>query len=51
MTVEVTANAEPAASTYSPGSTVLQKETVEALPLDQRNNLPDVIAMTAPRLA
>jgi len=49
QTVEVTAGAELTA-TYSPNSTVLQKETVDDLPLDQRNNLPDMIAMTAPSM-
>jgi len=48
QSVEVTANAAPPAGTYSPSSTVLQKETVESLPLDQRTNLTDMIAMTTP---
>jgi outer membrane receptor protein involved in Fe transport len=36
------------AETYSPHSTTLEKQTIEALPVDQRNNLPDMIAMSAP---
>jgi outer membrane receptor protein involved in Fe transport len=46
--VEVKAEAEPIAGTYSPSSTTLQSQTVEDLPLDRRNNLPDMIAITAP---
>ena len=49
QSVEVTAVSE-ATTTYSPNSTTLQKETVDELPLDQRNNLPDMIAMTAPSM-
>src|SRR5436309_7335056 len=49
QSVEVTAPAE-LTTTYSPNSTTLQKETVDSLPLDQRNNLPDMIAMTAPSM-
>ncbi len=45
--VEVSAVAE-LAPTYSPSSTMVKQETVDALPLDQRNNLPDMIAVTAP---
>src|SRR5204862_6071951 len=45
--VEVSAIAE-LAPTYSPSSTMVQQETVDALPLGQRNNLPDMIAVTAP---
>src|SRR5437867_11421938 len=47
QSVEVAAPAQPT-TTYSPNSTVLQSDTVDSLPLDQRNNLPDMIAMTAP---
>ena len=36
------------APTYSPSSTTLQRETIDDLPVDQRNNLPDMIAITAP---
>lgn len=48
QSVNVTAEAEPLAGTYSPSSTTIQKETVEALPLDQRNNLTDMITISAP---
>src|SRR5437667_2630867 len=49
QSVEVTAPAQ-LTTTYSPNSTVLQSDTVDSLPLDQRNNLPDMIAMTAPSM-
>lgn len=46
--VEVKAEAEPIASTYSPSSTALQKETFEEMPAPQRNNLTDAIVIAAP---
>src|SRR5213594_755296 len=49
QSVEVTAPAQ-LTTTYSPNSTVLQSDTVDSLPLDQRNNLPGMIAMTAPSM-
>jgi outer membrane receptor for ferrienterochelin and colicin len=33
---------------YSPSSTTLQKDVIERLPLTTRNNLPDMIVMSAP---
>jgi len=44
QSVDVTTQGE----TYSPNSTTLQKQAVDELPTDQRNNLPDMIAATAP---
>jgi hypothetical protein len=38
----------PVGETYSPHSTTLQKQTIDALPVAERNNLPDMIAVTAP---
>src|SRR5213594_1589694 len=46
--VEVQAPIEPIASTYSPSSTALDKQFVDDLPVAQRNNLPDMIAVAAP---
>lgn len=46
--VEVKAEAEPIASTYSPSSTALQKETFDEMPAPQRNNLTDAIVIAAP---
>ncbi|MBI4464379.1 MAG: TonB-dependent receptor, partial [Acidobacteria bacterium] len=46
--VEVTAEAPQVATTYSPSSTVLQAQRVEDLPMAERNNLPDMIAISAP---
>jgi hypothetical protein len=48
QSIEVRSPMESAAGTYSPGSTILQRETVEALPADRKNNLTDMIAATAP---
>src|SRR5262245_38534398 len=47
QTVEVESSPELIA-TYSPNSTTLQKETVDNLPVDQRNNVQDMIAVTTP---
>ena len=47
-TVVVTAEAEAVTGTYSPSSTVLQGQAVEALPLPQRTNLTDMIVTAAP---
>jgi outer membrane receptor protein involved in Fe transport len=47
QSVEVQSSLELIA-TYSPNSTTLQKQTVDNLPVGQRNNLPDMIAATAP---
>src|SRR5881296_444688 len=46
--VEVQAPIEPIASTYSPSSTALDKQFVDDLPVAQRGNLPDMIAVAAP---
>src|SRR5438552_12145367 len=46
--VEVQAPIEPIVSTYSPSSTALDKQFVDDLPVAQRNNLPDMIAVAAP---
>ena len=46
--VFVTAPAESTAVAYSPGSTMFDHAFVEELPLGQRNNLPDMIAASAP---
>jgi outer membrane receptor protein involved in Fe transport len=35
-------------TTHSPGSTLLNAESIETLPLPQRSNLPDVIASSSP---
>jgi hypothetical protein len=47
QSVEVTA-ATQLPPTYSPSSTTVDEQDAQALPLDQRNNLPDMIAATAP---
>ncbi|OFV93333.1 MAG: hypothetical protein A3H28_09485 [Acidobacteria bacterium RIFCSPLOWO2_02_FULL_61_28] len=47
-TVVVSASMEDVAATYSPSSTVVQTHSLEALPLAQRNSLPDVIVAAAP---
>ncbi len=44
----VTATVQVTAAAESAGSTILDTETIEALPIAQRNDLPDVIAMSAP---
>ncbi|PYS19512.1 MAG: hypothetical protein DMG17_02220 [Acidobacteria bacterium] len=46
--MEVQAPIEPIVSTYSPSSTALDKQFVDDLPVAQRNNLPDMIAVAAP---
>ena len=47
-TVVVTASTEDVAATYSPSSTVMQAQSLETLPLAQRNSLPDVMVTAAP---
>jgi len=47
-TIEVKAAPEILADNYSPSSTTLQKDEIDHLPLTQKNNLPDMIVMTAP---
>src|SRR5437667_385935 len=46
--LEVHAPIEPIVSTFSPSSTALDKQFVDDLPVAQRNNLPDMIAVAAP---
>ncbi|PYS47609.1 MAG: hypothetical protein DMG13_27475 [Acidobacteria bacterium] len=48
QSADVTAQGELLGGTYSPNSTTMQKQTVDDLPVDQRNNMPDMIAVTAP---
>lgn len=47
-TVEVTAQSEAVAPTYSPSSTTLQKQTLAVLPLPVQTNLPDALVTAAP---
>jgi len=46
--VEVRATQDVIADIYSPSSTTLDRAFVDELPLGQRNNLPDMIAVAAP---
>ncbi len=46
--IQVIAPPEPVASVHSPGSTTFDREFVEKLPMAERNNLPDMIAVSAP---
>ena len=47
-TIEVTAQSEAVAPSYSPSSTTLQKQTFAVLPLPVQTNLPDVLVTAAP---
>jgi outer membrane receptor protein involved in Fe transport len=46
--VEVSARVSSLPSLHAPNSTVMSSERLDELPLTQRTNLPDVIAMSAP---
>ena len=46
--IDVTAEANPIATTYSPSSTLISPANLNSLPLPERTNLTDVIVASAP---
>ncbi|HLQ77343.1 MAG TPA: TonB-dependent receptor [Terriglobia bacterium] len=48
QSIDVKVSPELLVDTYSPSSKTLDRDEIERLPLNQRNNLPDMIVMSAP---